>query len=173
MSQKREQKICALVIWMNIAFLVCWLPYGTICIMYIFGGRGYVSPTVVVIPLLTAKTSVCWNPIIYIAMNPQVNNFSKTQIDYFWTKIVKLSIFFFVVSWRFQKILQNPWWKRIRKALDPNQSELPNTFGMFSSTCQFTNQRIFYAKSLQKDIKIHEHYQKSNGNLITRGMVKS
>ena len=107
MSQKREQKICALVIWMNIAFLVCWLPYGTICIMYIFGGRGYVSPTVVVIPLLTAKTSVCWNPIIYIAMNPQVNNFSKTQIDYFWTKIVKLSIFF-VVSWRFQKILQNP-----------------------------------------------------------------
>ena len=72
MSQKREKKICALVIWMNIAFLVCWMPYGVICFMYIFGGRGYVSPSVVVIPLLAAKTSVCWNPIIYIAMNPQV-----------------------------------------------------------------------------------------------------
>ena len=77
MSQKREQKICALVIWMNVAFLVCWMPYGVICIMYILGGRGYVSPTVVVIPLLTAKTSVCWNPIIYIAMNPQVHLLTK------------------------------------------------------------------------------------------------
>ena len=34
------------------------------------------SPTVVVIPLLTAKTSVCWNPILYIVMNPQVNDFN-------------------------------------------------------------------------------------------------
>ena len=83
MSQKREQKICALVIWMNIAFLVCWLPYGVICIIYIFGGRGYVSPTVVVIPLLMAKTSVCWNPIIYIAMNPQVNSHFPPKIDIF------------------------------------------------------------------------------------------
>jgi hypothetical protein len=32
----------------------------------------FVPPEVVVIPLLTAKTSVCWNPILYIALNPQV-----------------------------------------------------------------------------------------------------
>ena len=40
MSQKREQKICNLVIWMNIAFLICWMPYGIICICYMFGGPG-------------------------------------------------------------------------------------------------------------------------------------
>ena len=73
MSQKREKKICRLVIWMNVAFLVCWMPYGIICFFYILGGEGYVTPTVVVIPLLTAKTSVCWNPILYVAMNPQVS----------------------------------------------------------------------------------------------------
>ena len=32
----------------------------------------YVTPTIVVIPLLAAKTSVCWNPLLYVAMNPQV-----------------------------------------------------------------------------------------------------
>jgi len=26
----------------------------------------------VIIPLMAAKTSVCWNPILYIVMNPQV-----------------------------------------------------------------------------------------------------
>lgn len=40
MSQRREKKICNLVIWMNIAFLVCWMPYGVICLCYMFGGRG-------------------------------------------------------------------------------------------------------------------------------------
>ena len=39
----------------------------------------------VVIPLLAAKSSVCWNPILYIAMNPQVRqsyitNFNNTTI---------------------------------------------------------------------------------------------
>ena len=33
----------------------------------------YVTPTIVVIPLLAAKTSVCWNPLLYVAMNPQVS----------------------------------------------------------------------------------------------------
>ena len=93
MSQKREQKISALVIWMNIAFLVCWLPYGVICIIYIFGGRGYVSPTVVVIPLLMAKTSVCWNPIIYIAMNPQVNSHFPPRFIFSHFTIFKITYF--------------------------------------------------------------------------------
>lgn len=36
----------------------------------------YVTPAVVVIPLMTAKSSVCWNPVIYVAMNPQVSSFT-------------------------------------------------------------------------------------------------
>lgn len=119
-----------LVMWMNIAFLVCWMPYGIICFFYIFGGENYVSPTVVVIPLLTAKTSVCWNPVLYIAMNPQVFVFQdiyqiqqKCLFTYFESRFrappllrgvsrqnffVNKSLFFFTVSRRLQAIFQRP-----------------------------------------------------------------
>ena len=70
MSKKREARILRLVIWMNLSFLVCWLPYATIALCYIFGKE---LPTVVIaLPLMAAKSSVCWNPILYIAMNRQV-----------------------------------------------------------------------------------------------------
>ena len=63
-SQKRESRICRLVLWMNLSFLVCWLPYAVIALCYMFGY--YVPPTVVVIPLMTAKSSVCWNPFLHV-----------------------------------------------------------------------------------------------------------
>ncbi|XP_059087850.1 rhodopsin-like [Tigriopus californicus] len=71
MSQRRDRRIAAHVIWMNVSFILCWMPYGVITCFYFFGGEGYVTPAVVVIPLMTAKSSVCWNPVIYVAMNPQ------------------------------------------------------------------------------------------------------
>ena len=43
LSQKREKNISKLVVWMNIAFLVCWMPYGVVCIIYIIGGEGWVN----------------------------------------------------------------------------------------------------------------------------------
>ena len=72
MSQKREKRICALVIWMNVAFCIGWMPYTIICFCYILGGKEIVTPALVVVPLLCAKATVCFNPILYIAMNPQV-----------------------------------------------------------------------------------------------------
>jgi len=40
LSAKREKRIGTLIFWMNISFLVCWMPYGVICICYIVGGEG-------------------------------------------------------------------------------------------------------------------------------------
>lgn len=71
MSKKRDSKVTVLVVWMNVAFLTVWMPYGIICLCYIFGGKGFVNPLIVVIPLLTSKSSVCWNPLLYIVMNFQ------------------------------------------------------------------------------------------------------
>ena len=70
-SQKREHKIIRLVLWMNLSFLVCWLPYAIIALSYMCGIK--VAASVVVIPLMMAKSSACWNPILYIALNRQVN----------------------------------------------------------------------------------------------------
>merc|ERR1712079_566794 len=51
MSKRRDTKVSILVLWMNIAFFVCWMPYGIIALCYIFGGEGYVNPLFVVLPL--------------------------------------------------------------------------------------------------------------------------
>jgi hypothetical protein len=40
LSGKRERKVSLLILWMNLAFIVCWMPYGVICAFYFFGGKG-------------------------------------------------------------------------------------------------------------------------------------
>ena len=72
MSKKRDSKVTMLVVWMNFAFLTCWMPYGIIVILSIYGGEGYVHPKYIVIPLLASKSSVCWNPFLYVCLNFQV-----------------------------------------------------------------------------------------------------
>ena len=66
-----------MVVWMNVSFLVCWMPYAVIAICYIFGKE--LSTMVIALPLMAAKSSVCWNPILYIAMNRQVSNFCEIK----------------------------------------------------------------------------------------------
>ncbi len=51
---------------------VSWLPYTLISLVKVFGIT--VSPTVSSIPLLCAKSSICWNPIIYVLLNKQVKH---------------------------------------------------------------------------------------------------
>ena len=75
LSKKREESVFKMVVWMNVSFLVCWMPYAVIAICYIFGKE--LSTMVIALPLMTAKSSVCWNPILYIAMNRQVSNFCE------------------------------------------------------------------------------------------------
>jgi hypothetical protein len=55
---------------MIVAFLVSWLPYAIVCFVKIAGYD--VTPTVSALPLLCAKSSICWNPIIYVVLNEQV-----------------------------------------------------------------------------------------------------
>ena len=52
------------------AFLVSWAPYAVISLYKVLGGG--VGAKTSVIPLLFAKSSICWNPFIYVFMNTQV-----------------------------------------------------------------------------------------------------
>jgi hypothetical protein len=57
---------------MILAFLTAWIPYSVLSLLVAFGGI-QISPAVSLIPALCAKSSICWNPIIYIGLNTQVN----------------------------------------------------------------------------------------------------
>ena len=64
------------------AFFTCWMPYGIVSLCYIFGGEGFVNPVFVVLPLLASKSSVCWNPMLYVVMNFQVRMINSSQKVY-------------------------------------------------------------------------------------------
>ena len=89
-AQKRENKVNLMVFVMLFAFLVCWTPYAAISayqvlnkvvllngedfkdniFLQIFGG--FVSASASFFPVLFCKSSICWNPVIYVLMNSQV-----------------------------------------------------------------------------------------------------
>jgi c-opsin len=59
-----------MVLLMILAFMTSWFPYSIICFIKIT--EYDVTPTVSALGLLFAKSSICWNPIIYIILNEQV-----------------------------------------------------------------------------------------------------
>ncbi|KAF0763140.1 rhodopsin-like, partial [Aphis craccivora] len=69
-ATKAECRVAIMVAVMILAFLTAWMPYSVLALMIAFGGV-HISPVVSIIPALCAKSSICWNPIIYIGLNTQ------------------------------------------------------------------------------------------------------
>jgi len=78
-ATKAECRVAIMVAVMILAFLTAWMPYSVLALMIAFGGV-HISPVVSIIPALCAKSSICWNPIIYIGLNTQVNYDNLTDI---------------------------------------------------------------------------------------------
>nr|BAC76022.1 opsin [Branchiostoma belcheri] len=74
-SSQKEQKIAMMVIVMITCFMVCWLPYGAMALVVTFGGERLISHTAAVVPSLLAKSSTCYNPVVYFAMNSQFRRY--------------------------------------------------------------------------------------------------
>uniref|UniRef100_A0A672NCX0 Rhodopsin n=1 Tax=Sinocyclocheilus grahami TaxID=75366 RepID=A0A672NCX0_SINGR len=70
-TQRAEREVTRMVILMIIAFLICWLPYGSVA-WYTFTHQGsQFSPIFMTIPAFFAKSSALYNPLIYVFMNKQ------------------------------------------------------------------------------------------------------
>ncbi|KAK0091719.1 hypothetical protein PV326_002788 [Microctonus aethiopoides] len=67
---KRELKILKMVAIMIIAFLIAWTPYSILALAVQFFNY-HPSVALSVLPSLFAKTSICYNPIIYAGLNDQ------------------------------------------------------------------------------------------------------
>ncbi|GLV35289.1 Rhodopsin 7 [Carabus blaptoides fortunei] len=68
---KLEGRVTYMVALMIIAFLVAWTPYAVLALLVQFGDPGSVSPAMAVVPALVAKSSICYNPLIYVGLNTQ------------------------------------------------------------------------------------------------------
>ncbi|XP_049875541.1 opsin-VA-like [Pectinophora gossypiella] len=68
---RAEARATAMVFLMIVAFTVAWTPYSIFALIEQFGTQGTISPGAGVIPALVAKSSICYDPLIYVGMNTQ------------------------------------------------------------------------------------------------------
>ena len=62
------------VVTLSGIFIFCWSPYAVLSLAAIFGFAPSIPVSFTVIPLQFAKTSILWNAIILVIMNPMVKN---------------------------------------------------------------------------------------------------
>ncbi|KAJ9589987.1 hypothetical protein L9F63_016879, partial [Diploptera punctata] len=68
---KAESKVALMITVMIVAFLIAWTPYSVLALIIAFGETHLSSPGLAVIPALIAKSSICYNPFIYVGLNTQ------------------------------------------------------------------------------------------------------
>lgn len=61
-----------MVIIMVAAFLFAWTPYAVVSLIVVFGRSDLINASAAAAPAILAKSSLIYNPIIYVFMNPQV-----------------------------------------------------------------------------------------------------
>ncbi|CRK94999.1 CLUMA_CG008485, isoform A [Clunio marinus] len=68
---KVERRVTTMIFVMIIAFLLAWTPYSIFALSEQFGDPELITPSLAVLPALIAKSSICYNPLIYVGMNSQ------------------------------------------------------------------------------------------------------
>nr|QYF06571.1 ciliary opsin [Macrobiotus pallari] len=70
---KGQNKVTRMIIMMVAAFLFAWMPYAVVSLIVVFGGDALITPSAAAAPAIFAKTSIVYNPMIYVLANPQVS----------------------------------------------------------------------------------------------------
>uniref|UniRef100_A0AAG5CSL4 G-protein coupled receptors family 1 profile domain-containing protein n=1 Tax=Anopheles atroparvus TaxID=41427 RepID=A0AAG5CSL4_ANOAO len=68
---RAERRVTSMVAVMIVAFMVAWTPYAIFALIEQFGPPELIGPGLAVLPALIAKSSICYNPVIYVGMNTQ------------------------------------------------------------------------------------------------------
>nr|ASM47594.1 xenopsin [Leptochiton asellus] len=66
-----EKKMAKTIVYMASAFLISWTPYAVVSLWAAIGNPDDISPLAGTLPAILAKSSIIWNPIIYVATNKQ------------------------------------------------------------------------------------------------------
>lgn len=61
-----------MVVFMIVAFLICWMPYAAFSILVTAHPSIELDPRLAALPAFFSKTATVYNPIIYVFMNKQV-----------------------------------------------------------------------------------------------------
>ncbi|XP_054847066.1 opsin-3 [Eublepharis macularius] len=81
--EKKVAKMCFLMIT---TFLICWMPYAVVSLLIAYGYGHLITPTVAIIPSFFAKSSIAYNPVIYIFMS---RKFRRCLLQLFCVHLLK------------------------------------------------------------------------------------
>ena len=70
-ANRSQRRNSFLVVAMNLAYFVCWPPYAVSCFINLFVSKFIPGTMLAMIPPIAMKMSVCFNPLLYVASNPQ------------------------------------------------------------------------------------------------------
>ena len=70
-ANRTERRNIFLVVAMNLAYFMCWSPYAVSCFVNLFVSKIMPGTMLAMIPPIAMKMSVCFNPLLYVASNPQ------------------------------------------------------------------------------------------------------
>ncbi|KAG8439558.1 hypothetical protein GDO86_005670 [Hymenochirus boettgeri] len=70
-NPEEERHVVVMVLFMVVAFLICWLPYTAFALTVVINPELNISPLAATLPTYFAKTSPVYNPVIYIFLNKQ------------------------------------------------------------------------------------------------------
>ncbi|KAF4790231.1 Pinopsin [Turdus rufiventris] len=94
-TRRPERQVTRMVVFMIIAFLICWMPYAAFSVLVTAYPSIELDPCLAAIPAFFSKTATVYNPIIYVFMNKQLV-FEKHYclekewfyLRYLWSKLV-------------------------------------------------------------------------------------
>lgn len=81
-KRRREMTTAKIVACTVCLFVVSWLPYAVIALSGIVGKRDWVTPYTVMIPVMVAKASCMWNPILYALTHPKFRAALETKMPW-------------------------------------------------------------------------------------------
>ncbi|XP_005048932.1 PREDICTED: vertebrate ancient opsin-like [Ficedula albicollis] len=70
-TRRPERQVTRMVVFMIVAFLICWMPYAAFSLLVTVCPSIELDPCLAAIPAFFSKTATVYNPIIYVFMNKQ------------------------------------------------------------------------------------------------------
>ncbi|XP_059806431.1 green-sensitive opsin-like [Hypanus sabinus] len=79
-TQKAEKEVTRMVILMVVGFLTAWLPYASVAAWIFMNQGAEFSAGFMTVPAFFSKSSVVYNPVIYVLMNKQFRSCMITTL---------------------------------------------------------------------------------------------
>ncbi|KAG7262592.1 hypothetical protein CRUP_036911 [Coryphaenoides rupestris] len=70
-SLEENERAIRMVLFMIVAFFVCWLPYTVLSVVVVADPQLHIPPLLATMPMYFAKTSPVYNPVIYFLSNKE------------------------------------------------------------------------------------------------------